>query len=196
MGQNRNFQGPHLCKWSVQLFRMTKNMRPPCLRDLNALFHRNISECGDARVGNQMDVTLKCFRDQWPELPFSGRSFWVIEMGINDVRWLSLYLKSVPSGHQLTGTWLWRPGEGGFVHLSDTWSTWCNTDSWEEIPSLHLFEMCRCEEDPRLISLSWAEFPSYWVWWVWVSECFLGAKCERRRNIDGVLWPNKVDILG
>lgn len=45
-----------------------------------------------------------------------------------------------------------RPGEGGFIHLSNTRSTWCNTDAWEEMPSLHLFEMGRCE-DPRPVSV-------------------------------------------
>lgn len=61
MGPNRHFQGPHLCKRSVQLRRMTESTS--CIRVGFALkdFHLSTDDCGDANIGDQIDVTLKYF---------------------------------------------------------------------------------------------------------------------------------------
>lgn len=125
MGPHRDFWGPRLCKWSVALFRVTENTSPWWLLKLNELFHLRAfhlrtDDSKDANVGDPTDVALKSFEDQWPELLFSGRSFKVKEMGINDTMWVEslplIYSLEAPVNKHLVQ----RPGEGWVLFI---WAT-------------------------------------------------------------------------
>lgn len=152
MGPHRDFWGPRLCKWSVALFRVTENTIPWWLLKLNELFHLRAfhlrtDDSKDANVGDPTDVTLKSFEDQWLELLFSGRSFKVKEMGINDMMWVEplplIYSLKAPVNKHLVQ----RPGEGWVLFI------WATLRAYDAIYTAE-------KKCPFVICVNWADLRS------------------------------------
>lgn len=165
MGPKKEFEGPSLGKWSVGLLKMTKNMSPWWLLDSNRPFHLRTlclrtDKCGAVNVRDQIAVTLGCYGGQWWELPFSGRSFEMIEMGINAIKRAEpqslICSLRTPANKHLS----WGKGRGGFCSSYQHRAHDAIQTAEEKCCLAELFEISRYEH-PRLTSLSWEEVPFY-----------------------------------
>ena len=142
-GQNRNFPGPHLCKWSVRLFKVTKHrILAACEIGMHSFMERLVN-MGRPTLGTKWIWPSRAAETSDQSCLSQGGPFGCR----NGNKWYKV-LEPLPLvcslGAPVNKLLVRQPGGGGFAHLSDTLNTWCNTDFWEEMPSLPLFEMGKC----------------------------------------------------
>lgn len=150
-------------------------------------------------LGTKLMWPLMCFGDQWPELPFLGRPFQVIEMGIHDIKWIEprplVYSLKAPVNKHLVQ----RPGEGWVLFIRARVTLGAYDATWtagKKFP----FGICLKWTDLRTQDWSLClekrlHFTPFW--WMHIREWHLSA--ERWAEEEKWWWslhPNKVDIVG
>lgn len=151
-------------------------------------------------IGRLMLVTNGCdpqgLQRPVARVAFPREPLLCVEMGIDDRRCLSLYPQCVPSGYQLTSTCCGSQERrvGLFI--------WVTLWTHDAIPTSE-------KKCPPCICLKWASVRTQ-DWSLCLEQRLCSAQsdenessarafpvltCERRRNVDGALWPREVDFL-